>query len=305
MVTIRLSGGLGNQLFQYAAARSLSIYRKTSLLIDLEEYRDSRKRSYSLGYFTIESKINSKLNNELKDDSKIKKKIKFALSKLNLYIPLPINYYFDHTWRTNFNFYNLPDNVTLEGSFANLFYFDKFRECLIKELQLKDNFLSSDFTQYLEKIESTNSVSIHIHRGDYVEENNFFCNLNNEYYSRCYKYVNSHLHQKNICFFIFSDDIAWVKQNLVYLINPVINLKSAVSYSQNFHFVENLPDYQDLILMSSCKHNIIANSTFSWWAAYLNKNRNKIVLYPYKWYTKEKLNNKKRVFLPTDWIEIK
>lgn len=291
MVTIKLSGGLGNQLFQYAAARSLSIYKKASLLIDLQEYEFSQKRTYRLNCFKINENLEGSNNKGTKYSYfTMNKKIKNILSKFHSYIPLPINYYFDHSWKTNFNFYKLSYNVTLEGSFANLFYFDSIRDILINELQLKEDLVSSDFIQYHKLIEQTNSVSLHIRRGDYVaEKQTLFAQLECEYYLHSFDYMNKH--QKNLCFFIFSDDITWAKQNL--------------SYLPNCYFVENLPDYQDLVIMSSCKHNIIANSTFSWWAAYLNQNPKKIILYPYKWYKQDELNAKKKIFLPTAWIEIK
>ena len=130
-----------------------------------------------------------------------------------------------------------------------------------------------------------NSVSIHVRRGDYLKHKNLqthgLCSL--DYYKKAIDYL---LDQKsNLNFFVFSDDLEWCKNNF--------------DFVQNIFYCEGSP-IEDFILMSSCKYNIIANSSFSWWSAFLNQNQNKIIIYPNNWF----VNNDLKIYTPEDWIMI-
>ena len=136
------------------------------------------------------------------------------------------------------------------------------------------------------------SVCIHIRRGDYVEDiitNQFHGVCNLDYYYRSIEYIASKI--KNPYFFVFSDDPLWVKQNLI--------LKYPCDYiDQNF----GKKDYEDMRVISKCKHNIIANSSFSWWGAWLNINPNKIVIAPKNWFKSKAINTKD--LIPESWFKI-
>ena len=150
---------------------------------------------------------------------------------------------------------------------------------------------ANKLTKISEKIKNTNSVSIHFRRGDYVNNiktNTFhgLCGFN--YYNNGIKFISKNI--SNPIYFVFSDDINWVKQNFK-LNYPTI-------------YIEDNKDYEDMYLMSLCRHNIIANSTFSWWGAWLNKNPDKIVIAPQKWFADKVKNKNTNKIIPKEWIRI-
>lgn len=140
----------------------------------------------------------------------------------------------------------------------------------------------------LEKIQNTNSVSLHIRRGDYLQCERFIeCSL--KHYYDAIDYIEQQTAKKNLTIFCFSDDIQWVKENL------------KINYETYFVDInKDINSYFDIELMRNCKHNIIANSSFSWWGAWLNENPNKIVIAPTQWYKNEPLYD----IIPTEWIKL-
>ena len=138
-------------------------------------------------------------------------------------------------------------------------------------------------------INNCNAVSVHIRRGDYLNENwaaKLVVIKNNTYYNNALKYIVEKV--DNPQFFIFSDDVAWVKENLKIPDGIYVDFNKGQS------------SYIDMYLMSLCKHNIIANSSFSWWGAWLNKNSNKIVVMPSKWFNRDYCDG----IFPTEWVTI-
>ena len=131
---------------------------------------------------------------------------------------------------------------------------------------------------------------MHIRRGDYLLDKNLslFTTCTHDYYYKAEALIAEKSFSPT--FFIFSDDIEWVKKNIPFN-HPVVFVTDS-----------NLTDYQELMLMSACKHNIIANSTFSWWGAWLNNNTEKIVITPQKWFTTQTMNEKD--LIPPTWIKI-
>lgn len=148
----------------------------------------------------------------------------------------------------------------------------------------------------LEKITQTNSVSIHVRRGDYYNNESAFKIHGNittkKYYENALEFIKEKV--KNPVFFVFSDEFEWVKKNLYFFSN--YGEVHIIDWNKGFD------SYIDLQLMSNCKHNIIANSSFSWWAAWLNKNKNKIVISPKKWVNN--INENKIDIIPNNWIKI-
>ena len=160
-------------------------------------------------------------------------------------------------------------NIKLSGYFQSYKYFEHCKE------DIKKLFI---FRPQSEKI---GYVSIHIRRGDYLNLGDFHHNLSLDYYKNAIDYFSGYN------FLVFSDDIEWCKSQFK---------------GDNFEFVEGKDDYEDLILMSECEHNIIANSTFSWWAAYLNSNPNKIVTYPDKWFGNHYDKFTTKDIFPPNWV---
>ena len=155
------------------------------------------------------------------------------------------------------------------GRYQEYYYLENIKEDILKDFSFSQNTPIS-VNRYKSGIIMNNSVSIHIRRGDYTGKKEFdICTMT--YYKNAIDYIQNK--EKNLVYYIFSDDLEWTKSNFDFLDNHYIVDNSQYDSS----------DYYDLYLMSICKHNIIPNSTFSWWAAYLNRNLNKIILCPDKW----------------------
>ncbi len=166
-------------------------------------------------------------------------------------------------------------NYLLEGYFQSESYFFPVADLIRKELSVS----KEKEEEFRNKYDLTNSTSIHIRRTDYLTSGGFHPILPLSYYSKALSFLKS----KNV--FVFSDDIQWCKENLEF---------------DNLCFIENSNNYEDLWLMSLCDNNIIANSSFSWWAAWLNRNKNKKVISPKIWFNGMSNN----FMIPNDWISI-
>jgi len=177
-------------------------------------------------------------------------------------------------------FENSDFSVLLDGYFQSYKYFEKFNDFIVSILNFDD--ICDNLNIKYPNI--NNYTSLHVRRGDYVNKQQFHSLLSNEYYKKALKIVDN----KNIA--IFSDDIEWCKNNFDFIKNPL--------------FINNSHDYEDLILMSMCKNNIIANSSFSWWSAWLNKNDNKIVIAPNNWFGPEYYSMSTKDLIPQEWIRI-
>ena len=176
------------------------------------------------------------------------------------------------------------DSVIYDGYWQNLKYFSKdiHKKLIFKKPSDKKNL------EILDIIKSTNSISVHIRRGDYLNNISVYGNIcTSEYYNKAINLISQKV--KDPEFFFFSDDINWVKENLE------VNKSHYIDWNHGDN------SYIDMYLMTQCKHIIIANSTFSWWGAYLNNNDNKVVVCPHKWFNEEinEIN-----LIPVDWIKI-
>ena len=267
MIIVRILGGLGNQMFQYAYAKSLQ-EKGYQVKIDLSKIKKYKLHGgYQLDKFKIDLEVSTPLSN--------------FLSKLGLRKSIK-----EKSLLFNPKFLKIPKNEYVKGYFQTEKYFSDIREVLLKQFVVKKE-LSNSTLKYLKEITiENNSCSIHIRRGDYIEnskanEVHGTCDL--EYYKEAIKHLRKEF--KDVTFFIFSDDISWVKKNL--------KVKNA-TYIEH----EVIP-HEDMHLMSACKHNITANSSFSWWGAWLNQNNNKTVISPKKWFI-----NKENEVAVTNWIQL-
>lgn len=263
MIITNLTGGLGNQMFQYATGRRLAIKHKTQLKLHFTNALFCTQRSYELDCFNIKAEIATK--EDLKKMGIISNRI------LNRII-----YLFDQRLHLRFNrkiiteresvfdpkILSLPDNIYLQGYWQNEKYFKDVED------QIRQDFTFikpvNKYSQQLANlISESNSVSIHVRRGDFLKYNSSQI-LGMDYYNHAINKIKRRI--KKPVFFVFSDDIQWCKDHL--------QIKNKTIY------IEKNPSYEDMRLMSLCKHNIIANSSFSSWGARLNKNKNKIVIGP-------------------------
>jgi hypothetical protein len=262
-------------MFQYAFGRKMSLINNTKLYLDLSWFNEKNQdfpRQYVLDKFNINAEIaNPIIINKVRGGfsnyhsiyNRILKKICPFLFKKIIYEK---NVIFDPT------IFNYNGDKYYDGYWINYKYFIDINDIILEELTLKVNFGKSK-RDLIDEIRSRNSISIHIRRGDYAKIDStkkFHGLLSKKYYESSIEKIVQIVNEPH--FYFFSDDIAWVKENY--------------NIACPHTFVENSPDgeeYFDLVLMSMCKHNIIANSTFSWWAAWLNNNPGKVIFLPYKW----------------------
>lgn len=300
MIISKLTGGLGNQLFQYAIGRSLAICKNTIFKMDISFYSSNENkklnRKYLLDKFNISESIAS--NNELKEIVK-KKHLKRAILRNVCKRQIPYykeNIVVEQTLSFDKNLFNINKNTILEGYWPNEKYFLPIQHILQKEFILQKEYITPLFSEYQSAINSKNAISIHIRRTDYLNmddgTHNLFGICDLEYYNNAINFILSKV--DNPFFYIFTDDAKWV----------VANFK--LDYPFYIISENKFQDYEELQLMSFCKHNIIANSTFSWWGAWLNKYQNKIIVAPQKWYNNENYQEfyEKSDFVPKTWIRI-
>jgi hypothetical protein len=292
MIIVRLISGLGNQLFQYSVGRELSIKHNVPLKLDLSFYDTQNLRENSLMNFNINAEIaTSKEIDKYKLFNGYKKDEFYLYKKILPFIPTQyIKHFKEKTWWLyDSDIRKIGPNCYLDGYWQNYQYLINLSHKTLKDLTLKNN-ISNDARLQLEEMIKVNSVAIHVRRGDYVTDEsarNYMGILPQSYFLDAIDFIKNKI--DNPVFYIFSDDIEWFKKNIK------LDLPTK--------FIENNPDYIDLELMQNCKHNIISNSSFSWWAAFLNKNVNKIVISPKTWVNNPVLNNSVNIQMP-NWIKI-
>ncbi len=300
MIIVRLRGGLGNQLFQYAAGKSLAMHHNTELKFDTYTYKSHPYRKFQLHHFLIddpvaeEKEINSLIGNN-KVLRYINKRYNTLLNSKKVFIQPHYHFYQ--------NFFNLPSPLYLSGYWQSEKYFLPVKKQIQEKVIPRLSFSEENRT-LVSRMQSGNSVSLHIRRGDYTSNSryaDFFGVVEDAYYERAMDRIYAEV--ENPEFYVFSDDIEWSK-------------KKYDSFS-NFTFIDhNQGDnsYWDMVLMSNCKHNIIANSTFSWWGAWLNQNPGKKVVAPKKWFNQEYFSGPDPVYkdrhyntgdlIPSGWLTL-
>lgn len=278
MIILIAKGGLGNQMFQLAAALSLAkrwnlkvFVNQNNYLADISLKNNYIKRNFDAHLF---EKLDNVLVNNYSILRRIKKKIK--LTELNFQLAKK-KYFVD---------YYLSDYFQSEYFFDATVIKDYFKFPVISNYEYKMSLI---------EIEKRNiSISIHVRRGDYVDNKDTYKThgvCERDYYLDAIKYFYNKFGFDNVFFYLFSDDTDYVKTAILDW-----NL-------QNCEIVD-LPNSQswfDMSLMSKCKHNIIANSTYSWWGAYLNENPEKIIVAPKKWFS-DPLKNSSKI-LPDSWLK--
>ena len=294
MIIVRLIGGLGNQFFQYSLGRHLCEIHKTELKIDILGFESYKLHKYSLWPFNIQENFASPEEVAALGGQKggiAERVVKEVLRKLELVKPPPTYIREKKLFHFDADILNLPDGVYLHGSWQNEKYFADIAEILHREFTVKTSPAGRD-SELAEQMASSESVSISIRRADYVTDrhtNQILGTCDLDYYSRCVEHITQTV--KNPHFFIFGDDPQWARDNL------------KLPYPTTF-VDHNAADknYEDLRLLSQCKHNIIANSSFSWWGAWLNQNPDKTVLAPKRWLKSDDYDPKDLV--PDNWIKV-
>jgi len=290
MIYTRITGGIGNQLFNYTLGRYLAEKHKVELVLDISWFRQFPYRTYDLDRFNITGRIPTlyeraglwqmrdtqpnKYNRVAKRFTKLLPHITYAREK---------SLHFDPTMLS------LPDNTYIAGNWQSLNYFKDIEDIIRAELTLKTP--SDYFAKVKQQMESCNSIALHVRRGDYaytqkIKDSMGLCSP--QYYQSAVEYIAARVPNSTI--FVFSDDLPWVKANLSFAY-PVIYIEHPEK-----------KDYEEPLIMAAAKHQIISNSTFGWWGAWLNQNPGKIVCAPSKWLADDSQGQPDIV--PSGWIRM-
>ena len=256
MIIVKIQGGLGNQMFQWAFGTKLS--KEYEVFFDISFFNQNFEETFTT-------------RREFFLDDIIKNKIKTPdIQAINSIA----NLYF-HNVEDNFSFFNpvvrSDQNYIFNGYWQSEKYF----------MEIKDEILDSLVLPTIKDLDFSNSCSIHVRRGDYIKAQHVHPIQSIDYYNKALDII-----QPKGKIFVFSDDIEWCKINFNY--NNVI-------------FMKNNTSIQDLKMMSLCEDNIIANSSFSWWGAWLNQNKNKRVVCPKNWFADSTNDSDIK---PSTWIQI-
>lgn len=292
MIISHIIGGLGNQMFQYAAGRALSLTRGAALRLDTQDFEGyTLHNGFELHrIFDIYTSIASK-----KDIRQVLGWRAFGPLRRKLFQPRFAKFrgaslFVDSLSNQRYDLVDMLDTCYLMGNWQSERYFAQVAETIRTDFSFKTT-LKGQNADLADFIASTTAVSLHVRRGDIAENPSSLalhglCSL--DYYRKAIDYVTTKLSKPE--FVIFSDDMAWVKKNL------------HVDYP--CHYVSHnkgLDSYNDMRLMSLCHHHIIANSTFSWWGAWLNANCDKIVVAPRRWFA---ANYDSSEITPPSWTQI-
>ena len=279
MVIVRLTGGLGNQMFQYAAGRALADRLGAELLLDTRAFAHAlarkvyTRRAYALAPF--------KLRARLAEAADLRGWPLWVVEiglRLRIARPLFRRWHFESAISYDPGVRLLREPVLLVGYWQSERYFSDVAEAIRADFMLREPLAGAN-AELLQLARSADSVGLHVRRGDFVSLSDAaqvhgLCSI--DYYRRAIDLVRKHCPQCR--FLVFSDDPQWARAEL-----PLD--AAAVFVSGN----EQRPE-QDLALMSACKHHIIANSSFSWWAGWLGQNPQQLVIAPTPWYASPKLD---------------
>lgn len=285
MIICRLQGGLGNQLFQYAAAKALaSRLNRPFKLETLTSLRKDKLRSIALGDLHVHFELATK--------DEIRQFMRFPSlyrHRAGFFARLGRNIYREPHFHFDKNFFNLTDPVFLDGYWQSPLYFKDVETTIREEFTVKPE-LVKNVLQKGKELESQQSVAIHVRRGDFLNpvSSAYHGSLSAFYYERAMGIIKDKIPEASIYF--FSDNIDWVKQNV------------ATNKHAEFISSSERSAIEDFYLMSKCRHNIIANSSFSWWTAWLNNNPGKIVIAPKNWFVSSAINTND--LIPRDWTRI-
>lgn len=269
MIVVKITGGLGNQLFQYAMGRALAAHHNTNLKLDISAYQNDQSRNFMLNCFKIHD-----LDIEIDD-----------------ILDYPLYYYKQNGFHFNSEVKELPNDTYLAGFWQSDKFFNWKDYTFRNELIVYEHLVQCLSDKSME-IQNQESVAVHIRRGDYLYLNNtennqpFFGVLPIDYYNRAMTFLVKN--NPSLRFYFFSDDIKWVQENM------------QITY--DYEFITNKVtsnSIEDFYLMSKCKYHIIANSSFSWWSAWLGNDPNKVVIAPAKWFNSSPADTSD--LIPCNW----
>jgi hypothetical protein len=293
MIVVKLMGGLGNQMFQYALGKSLSRRLHTSFKLDLGFLLDRTPRenfvfrNYDLDVFCLQAQIATPTETNAFIPKKPNGPVGKTLEKIKSKID-PYKYFYEPHFHYAAEVFNLPKNTYLDGYWQSPKYFDRIEAEIRKDFEFKHP-LPEAANSLAQHISQENSVCINVRRQDFLN-NSFHGVCDMKYFNPAIKIMSSKVDSPH--FFIFSDDPQWCIENF--------KLDAPVTFVGHEFKGPKFSDY--LRLMALCKHYIIPNSSFAWWATWLNPDKNKIVIAPQIWFADEKWDPKD--LIPATWTRV-
>jgi hypothetical protein len=293
MIIVKLMGGLGNQMFQYALGRSLAFERKVPLKLDITWFQKQNIRSYQLDRFNTCADIASQEDVEklIKPTlGGVREKIYRAIQRLLPYYSRRIVAEKDSRFDSH-----IIDDVTRNAYLVGYWQSEKYFKTIADILHLEfinQNPPIGKNIKLFQMINDSNSVCLHVRRGDYLSSplaRQILGVCGVDYYQKCIQIIVDEV--TNPLFFVFSDDMEWVKTNL--------NITYPVIFVDHNSVNDETEDFR---LMKTCKHHIIANSTFSWWAAWLSLYSKKKIFAPQQWFRDDSFDSQD--LIPSSWIRI-
>ncbi len=285
-IEIDIIGGLGNQLFQYASAYALAKSQNKKLIIDVSRFSEYRLHPLRLDKLSIDENFTYKRTFVKDIYRKISQKISPFFGGERHYFETDLSFNGALFFKENLSYLN--------GYFQSEKYFKDYRDELLSALVPRKS-LSAEQSELKEKISSRSSVSVHIRRGNYLSdskalETHGLCDK--YYFDRGFERIQGIVNDDNLQVVVFSDDIDWCKSH--------VRFPTETLYVKGD---EKAPEI-DMYLMSCCDHNIISNSSFSWWGAWLNQNESKVVVAPKRWFADEKMNSQSYDIVPNEWLRV-
>jgi hypothetical protein len=290
MIVSQLLGGLGNQFFQYAMGRALAEKHRAGLKLDTSQFDQYRLRTYALSHFHIKAtQLTSREYRELGLPSKARTRAGRLIDRLFRISSMPVVR--ENRFGFDASAMDSPSNCYLQGYWQSPKYFSAIESAIRAELTVREP-LSGRNRDIADEIRDGLSVSVHVRRGDYVTNPNTrdyhgFCEP--EYYEMAQRRMKERFGP--VRFFVFSDDPAWVSANLKFVSPATIVDHNGTEQ-----------DHEDLRLMSLCRHHIIANSTFSWWGAWLSESPDKMIVAPKAWFREG--GQRTDDLIPESWVRL-
>lgn len=287
MIITRIIGGLGNQMFQYAAGLALATLKQTELKVDLSGFEKGAENMVTSRDFGLDRFVMPLVPANTNEIQAFRKKSHTKVSRtLQRFFPFLYKRIYFSESGTDFHpgFFQCPDQAYLEGYWQSEKYF-KGIEADLREAFVFKKEITEPVSHLSENITSVNSVSIHVRRGDYLKLQHVYEVCSADYYMKAVQLLSEKV-SGSLVLFVFSDDIDWCRENL--------------KFQADLHFIQTGDLYQDLFLMSQCRHHIIANSSYSWWGAWLNAHTDKIVIAPKTWYRHKQSPD----IYPQNWMTI-
>ncbi|MGE5521148.1 MAG: alpha-1,2-fucosyltransferase [Candidatus Dadabacteria bacterium] len=285
MIICNIKGGLGNQLFQYAAAKSLALKNNTELKLDVTSFTIDNLRDLALSHFNFTTSLATaeEIKSLLPAGTVDRVVARVKPPQMKKYYKQPYFHY-------DSNFFKLPSTVYLSGYFQSEKYFKPIEQIIRTNYKINEQ-LINNVLDLGAQFQNENSVAVHIRKGDYTNKEalEYHGILKPDYYVPAIGIMKDKL--QNPRFYIFSDDPS--------IMATQIGIEDAEVISGR----KSRTAFEDLYLMSQCKHNIIANSSFSWWAAWLNNNMSKIVIAPKQWFGIKGPRDTNDL-IPKEWMQL-